>query len=384
MARGKRITEQDFYVLANDCGITWLGPFPGGTKTKTWWQCSQGHRWQGRYNDVQQGHLCSVCGIKRRGDWQLKTPIDYQALARERGYKWLGPFPDTIKRKTYWECGKGHRWEARYNCIQQGRGCPKCGKVATADKSRHGPDDYHVLAQKMGIKWLGPEVSGALAKTEWECSEGHTWQARYNSIQQGQGCPFCAGIVPKTSTDYHVLAQERGFRWMGTGLPANTKAKTLWRCDEGRHHWEVCYSDIQQGYGCPHCWRQRMSEVSKARWARGIYDGVFQSPTSIEVAVAAALDAHDIAHVPQFRPEGCRFIFDEFIFPGLLLETNGTYWHGPEHPKQQERDIVKAAWADEHGYHLVVIWEHEIKERGAWSLIHERVLPLLGDQGSRA
>lgn len=124
---------------------------------------------------------------------------------------------------------------------------------------------------------------------------------------------------------------------------------------------------------------RKMSEGARAAHIRGIYDGVFISPTSIEVAVATALDAHNIAHVPQFRPEGCRFIFDEFIFPGLLLEINGTYWHGPEHPKQQERDIIKAAWAEENGFALIVIWEHEIKEQGAQALVIERVKPLLAE-----
>jgi len=32
-------------------------------------------------------------------------------------------------------------------------------------------------------------------------------------------------------------------------------------------------------------------------------------------------------------------------------------------------DAEKAQWAEENGYELMEIWEHEIKERGAWAII---------------
>ena len=111
------------------------------------------------------------------------------------------------------------------------------------------------------------------------------------------------------------------------------------------------------------------SEAMKAAWARGCFDGAFQSPTSIELQVAAALDICGIEHETQHRPEGYSRPFDEFIPPNTLIEIQGDYWHGPERPKQQKRDAEKARWATDNGYELVAIWEHEIKERGAWAVI---------------
>lgn len=119
------------------------------------------------------------------------------------------------------------------------------------------------------------------------------------------------------------------------------------------------------------------SEAIKAAWERGAYDGVFRSPTSIELAVAAALDICGIEHVSQYRPEGHSRIYDEFVPSSILIEVHGDYWHGLERPEKQARDVEKATWADENGYRLVVIWEHEIKEQGAWALVHERILPLM-------
>ena len=52
---------------------------------------------------------------------------------------------------------------------------------------RKEPADYHALAKKHGLEWLGPEVSRNNVKTQWRCSEDHEWETCYSSIQQGYG-----------------------------------------------------------------------------------------------------------------------------------------------------------------------------------------------------
>lgn len=126
-------------------------------------------------------------------------------------------------------------------------------------------------------------------------------------------------------------------------------------------------------------YRRKLSEKKKENWRNGVYDGVFRSPTSIEVEVSGALDVTNILHKMQYRPDGCSYIFDEFIPSDILIEVHGDYWHGPQRPEQQERDADKADWAQENGYTLVVLWEHEIKEFGAWPLVRNRILPLCED-----
>ena len=77
------------------------------------------------------------------------------------------------------------------------------------------PADYHALAEKRGFHWLGPEVPNVDTRTAWECGFGHRWEATHSNLRRGSGCPFCAGVAPKTPADYHALAEERGFRWLG-------------------------------------------------------------------------------------------------------------------------------------------------------------------------
>lgn len=119
-------------------------------------------------------------------------------------------------------------------------------------KRRKVPKDYHELAQKRDLEWLGPIVFNTRTKTQWRCPEGHEWEAIYNSLRDGTGCPFCAGNIPKQSADYHILAEDTGFKWAGITRPKNVSIKTKWECAEG-HRWEASYSTIQQRHGCPHC-----------------------------------------------------------------------------------------------------------------------------------
>jgi len=37
-----------------------------------------------------------------------KTPADYEALARERGFIWLGREVPNATTATGWQCGQGH------------------------------------------------------------------------------------------------------------------------------------------------------------------------------------------------------------------------------------------------------------------------------------
>ena len=234
----KKKTPADYHALAGERGFRWLGPEVPNTATKTLWECQHGHRWEARYNSVRRGSGCPVCAGNAP-----KTPADYHALARASGFRWMGPEASNCNAKTWWECGRGHQWQANYGHIQQGRGCPFCSHRVPKTAA-----DYRALAKERGLRWLGPPVPNVGTNTGWECVEGHHWLASYNNIQQGHGCPVCYGNAPKTPADYHALARERGFRWVGPEVP-NVHTKTGWECEKG-HRWQAPYSAL---HGCPVC-----------------------------------------------------------------------------------------------------------------------------------
>lgn len=375
-ADSHRKKPKDYHVLANEYGFRWLGPKVLGTHINTNWECGRGHQWGACYSNIKQGYGCPHCA----GNVQ-KAPEDYHALAKEWGFKWLGPTVFNANTKTTWECHLGHQWESIYNSISHGYGCPYC-----ANNIRKKPKDYHAMAKKRGFKWLGSEVTNVDTKTIWECDKGHKWETTYQNIQRKHGCLICANQIPKKPTDYYALAKKKNFQWLGPEVP-NIHTKTGWECDNG-HCWEARYADIEhKGSGCPICKKIAFGKRSKEMWKLGRFDGVFKSPTSIEIEIATVLDTLGIKHVSQFRPSNYSRPFDEFIPPKLFIEIQGDYWHGnplfykanelgKKQRKNRQRDAEKAVWAKENGYCLVTIWEHEIKTWGARALIEEHVLPL--------
>lgn len=123
----RRKRSADYHALAKAHGLKWLGPEVPTISTKTLWQCSEGHKWETTYRSINQDKGCLEC-MKYYGQRHWKTTTDYHALAKARGFKWLGPKVPNVLTKTSWQCSEGHEWEARFSAIQYGDGCPDCAR----------------------------------------------------------------------------------------------------------------------------------------------------------------------------------------------------------------------------------------------------------------
>lgn len=117
-----RKTPSDYQQLALTKNIEWNGDFPPTTESHTEWSCKQGHTWQASYRSVKGAKFaCPICTNVVR-----KTAEDYHALAKSRGFIWLGDSVTNARTKTRWRCAQGHEWEASYSTISQGHGCQLC------------------------------------------------------------------------------------------------------------------------------------------------------------------------------------------------------------------------------------------------------------------
>ncbi len=249
-AAQQRHSTHDYHALAEQRGFIWIGPPVSSAHGKTVWECENGHRWSGRYNDIQQGRGCKLCGIAKCAAIKRRQPAEYHHLAGTRGFIWLGPVVQNTKAKTEWKCCVGHHFKASFNQVQQGQGCPKCSGLSPK-RAAH----FHELAKRRGFKWLGTVAVNTRTRTAWECPNNHRWPATYGSILGGSGCPACSGNLPKTIADFRNLAETRGFLWLGPVVP-NIKTETEWQCPKG-HRWPAAYNTIQQGNGCAACSGQK-------------------------------------------------------------------------------------------------------------------------------
>ena len=180
--------------------------------------------------------------------------------------------PDSIshgsKRKVWWRCEKGHRWQAAVHTrTGSGTGCPVCaGKIPLA-----GETDLATLYPDLALQWdfvkngsLTPSqvLPGSHRIVWWVCEKGHRWQAQIKSRVAGCGCPVCANreILPgqnDLATLFPQLARQWHFVKNGPLTPEmvspGTTRKVWWICEMG-HEWQASVSSrTGGGCGCPVC-----------------------------------------------------------------------------------------------------------------------------------
>ncbi len=251
----KRKTEDDYHKKAATLGLIWIGTLSGNTSSSTRWQCPGGHTWATSYTNLRGCPTCYKTSDRNSNYRRKKKSRDYELLAAQKHFDWIGDLPSSVNKKTLWQCPDGHTWMTSYHNL---RGCPTCYHASDRsanNRRRLKSSDYHALAILKGITWLGPEAANSHTKTWWRCSCGYEWDTAIENVRKSKtGCPRCSGNVSKTPEDYHVLALERGHIWLGPEVARN-KDKTWWQCANG-HEWEAHYQSIHKGvFGCPHCAR---------------------------------------------------------------------------------------------------------------------------------
>ena len=172
-------------------------------------------------------------------------------------------------RRVWWQCAKGHAWQASVASRVNGSGCPVCaGKVVVA-----GDNDLASQYPHLAREWH-PEKNGSLLPTQvapasnrkvwWRCPQGHDYQAVVASrTQRGNGCPYCSGRkvlvgFNDLATTYPEVAKEWHTTLNGSLTPqdvtAGSRKRVWWQCSQG-HTWKaIIYSRTgSQRCGCPVC-----------------------------------------------------------------------------------------------------------------------------------
>lgn len=167
---------------------------------KVWWVCEKGHEWEASIAHRTNGRGCPYCSGKLVCiDNCLKT------LNPELARQWhitkngdLTPNEVTIgsSKKVWWQCEKGHEWEAIISNRSKGYGCPYClGKYACDDNclqtvNPNLAEQWH--PDKNGDLTPNNVTNGSGKKVWWRCEKGHEWQAVILSRSSGTGCPVCS------------------------------------------------------------------------------------------------------------------------------------------------------------------------------------------------
>ena len=175
---------------------------------RVWWQCSKGHEWESIIASRTRGNGCPICSGR-------KVLIGYNDLLTENprlALQWHPTKNDNIKptdvtanskRKVWWECEKGHEWEATVGHRNKGENCPICANR----KILVGYNDLATTNAQLAKEWhpakngkLLPNdvTAGSKKKVWWLCSNcGNEWESAVYYRNGGGGCPKCANRIEK-------------------------------------------------------------------------------------------------------------------------------------------------------------------------------------------
>ena len=240
----KRLTREIINNRIADRGIVMLDEYVRQT-VKARFQCDCGYVWAARPNNVLSGKGCPKCGkLAQAKKMRLSVETVRQRLA-DRNISLIGEYVDT-QTKALFKCSHGHTWEAVPSSVMSGRGCPHC-------YTKNHPLEKELVNARIadrGITLVG-DYMGAHISTLFRCSKNHTWLARPNNILHGKNCPHCDGQFPLSPEVVNERLAKRGLVLVGEYI--NSVSPTQFQCGEG-HTWEAAPGNVMGGTGCPFCY----------------------------------------------------------------------------------------------------------------------------------
>ncbi|MHA1682793.1 MAG: hypothetical protein ACTSUE_17780 [Promethearchaeota archaeon] len=252
------------------------------------WECRNGHVWKMSPEEALARTWCKACKQISKKLFSKNTIEDMKRLGKERGCTCLSNVYVNYTTALRWRCEKGHEFEAT---PQQARNrkhfCPECKK--SAPRSDITIKDMNVIASKGGGKCLSTIYTNSETKLEWECAEGHRWQASPGNVKMGHWCPECANNNRKKVIlvigDMEEIAKRKGGICLSSKM-SSYSSPLSWRCKRG-HEWEMSPRSAKDGVWCPECkteekrimFTERMHEIARD------HGGKFLSPSYINSKV---------------------------------------------------------------------------------------------------
>lgn len=178
--------------------------------------CLESVDWEGRYPLILS--RCNAAGHLRRhrqyeqlryqckqcSRWAPLKEQDVKRFTEEKGIFELVSFPEGCgtNKKAHVRCKEGHNYLRNVRQLMRTNRCTGCYKLSE--------EDFIKLAWKRGIKFLGDKVYKSDERAPWGCNNascGKLWEARYDNIASGSGCPHCSGSIFKGEERCRIILE---------------------------------------------------------------------------------------------------------------------------------------------------------------------------------
>ncbi|MBM7827708.1 zinc-ribbon domain-containing protein [Microbacterium aurum] len=173
-----------------------------GSMEKAWFDCGEGHAYDGAIVSRVKGVGCRYCSNRAVCESNSMRVTRPDLAAQLHPTKNGAHTPDTLvagtSHKLWWLCKLGHDWEVSGdNRVRQGTGCPYCSNKKVwpgyNDMATTRPDLAAELHPTLnGSIGADSVVAGTGKRLHWLCPCGHVWPATGDArANRGRGCAKC-------------------------------------------------------------------------------------------------------------------------------------------------------------------------------------------------
>lgn len=230
-----------------------------------------GYLWESSWSNLSKGKGCKKCaGI-------LSPTIEFVKEEISKINPNIELLSDTyINNNSPLECKcliDGYKWSSSWSRLRKNHGCPKC-----AGNVKLGLDTIKDFLDKNDSTFeLFGENSykNAKSKLKLKCKiDGHEWEASWDVINKGHGCPMCCKR-PRITLDIikeRMKDIDENIEILEENVYKNAKTNLKLKCLLDGNLWEASWTNLKQGHGCPICRRRFFQESTieknKDKWSK--------------------------------------------------------------------------------------------------------------------
>ena len=317
-----------------------------------------GCEWKSSWSNLSQKKGCPKCSSRRNGKSKRLTMeiVKNKLNAVNPNVEILSEMYITSSEKLKCKCLiDGHEWEAKWESLLQGSGCPKC---AIRQKTLTLSSVKNRLAKiNPNIEILSTEYKHSQEKLKCRCLiDDYEWSVTWSHLNRGVGCPKCSKRISPTIQEVKKILKEISPNIkVLSEKHINSTTKLKCKCLIDGHEWSALWCHLQKGSGCPECGRK----LSKA-----------------EVLIRNELNDLKLKHIREYIFEDLlgdfnhplRFDFAIFYSGKLhcLIEYDGEFHYKKFYEEQnlerrQKYDKIKNEYCIKNNIPLIRIpyWEKE-------------------------
>lgn len=147
--------------------------------------CPEGHIYNVKYNNFQQGQRCPIC----KGGIALNYNYVKNYINNVLKYELLSEFYFNAKTKLKIKCDKGHIYETTFDIIHNHNcRCPVC-----FGNKKYSYTEVKSYIENHNYKLLSNinEYKNVKSYILLECPKGHVYRTQFSVFQQNHRCPKC-------------------------------------------------------------------------------------------------------------------------------------------------------------------------------------------------